>query len=199
MSDRLALANAIEDAGIERGKAQRVASVIFDAIHDNVARKVDVLASETALRADIQALRHDIDAKITGVLADLALIEHRLMTRLGFLAVVLSGIIIAVLQSGSRMAERTPGVASPRRKGAVRGTGLARRLGPGAFPRSGVTRRQALARAALAGVLAGPQAATDHRCVAPAPSAATLVTYERSLARKLRVEAARRWWADVIR
>ena len=33
MSDRLALANAIEDAGIERSKAQRVASVIFDAIH----------------------------------------------------------------------------------------------------------------------------------------------------------------------
>ena len=98
MSDRLALANAIEDAGIERGKAQRVASVIFDAIHDfNVARKVDVLASETALRADIQALRHDLDAKITGMRADLALIEHRLMTRLGGLAVVLSGIIIAVL------------------------------------------------------------------------------------------------------
>ena len=42
MSDRVALANAIADAGIERGKAQRVASVIFDAIHDNVA--VDVLA-----------------------------------------------------------------------------------------------------------------------------------------------------------
>jgi hypothetical protein len=97
MSDRLALANAIEDAGIERGRAQRVASVIFDAIHDNVARKVDVLASETALRADIQALRHDLDAKITGMRADLALIEHRLMTRLGGLAVVLSGIIITVL------------------------------------------------------------------------------------------------------
>jgi hypothetical protein len=80
-----------------RGKAQRVASVIFDAIHDNVARKVDVLASETALRADIQALRHDLDAKITGMRADLALIEHRLMTRLGGLAVVLSGIIITVL------------------------------------------------------------------------------------------------------
>ena len=71
--------------------------MIFDAIHDNVARKVDVLASETALRTDIQALRHDLDAKITGVRADLALIEHRLMTRLGGLAVVLSGIIITVL------------------------------------------------------------------------------------------------------
>jgi hypothetical protein len=44
VSDRLALANAIEDAGIERGKAQRLASVIFDAIHDNVATKADVQA-----------------------------------------------------------------------------------------------------------------------------------------------------------
>ena len=41
------------EAGIERGKARRVASVTFDAIHDNVARKVDVLASVTSLRADI--------------------------------------------------------------------------------------------------------------------------------------------------
>ena len=41
MSDRLALGNAIEDAGIERGKADRIASVIFDAIRENTATKVD--------------------------------------------------------------------------------------------------------------------------------------------------------------
>ena len=114
MSDRVALANAIADAGIERGKAQRVASVIFDAIHDNVA--VDVLASGTALRADIQALRHDLqssdaplDARITGVSADLALVEHRLLTRLGGLAVVLSGIISPCCTIGSRMAAGVSG------------------------------------------------------------------------------------------
>ena len=33
MSDRLVLADAIEDASIERGKVERVTSVIFDAIH----------------------------------------------------------------------------------------------------------------------------------------------------------------------
>src|SRR3984885_12002439 len=33
MSDCLAVANAIEDAGIARDKAQRVASVIFAAVH----------------------------------------------------------------------------------------------------------------------------------------------------------------------
>ena len=75
MSDRLALTNAFEDAGMERGKAQRVATVIFDAIHENVATK-----------SDVEAVR-----------ADLHLVEHRLMTRLGGLAVVLSGLIIAVL------------------------------------------------------------------------------------------------------
>ena len=39
MSDRLALSNAIEDAGIPRDKAQRLASVIFEAIHTSVATK----------------------------------------------------------------------------------------------------------------------------------------------------------------
>jgi hypothetical protein len=36
------------DGGIPRDKAQRIASVIFDAIHDNVATKADVQASEAA-------------------------------------------------------------------------------------------------------------------------------------------------------
>jgi hypothetical protein len=76
MSDRLALANAIEDAGIERAKAERVASVIFDAIRENVATKADIAA----------------------VRADLALVEHRLMTRLGALGVVLAGGVVAALR-----------------------------------------------------------------------------------------------------
>ena len=42
MSDRLALANAIEAAGIDRAKAERVASVIVDIIHDNAATKADL-------------------------------------------------------------------------------------------------------------------------------------------------------------
>lgn len=75
MSDRLALANAIEDAGIERGKAERVASVIFDAIRENVATKADVAA----------------------VRADLTLVEHRLLTRLGGLVVVVAGGVVAAL------------------------------------------------------------------------------------------------------
>ena len=78
MSDRLALANAIEDAGIERAKAERIATVIFDVIHENVATK-----------ADLQAIEKRLNARID-------LVEHRLLTRLGTLAVALSGIIITV-------------------------------------------------------------------------------------------------------
>lgn len=81
MSDRLALANAIEDAGIERGKAERVASVIFDAIHDNVATKADVQASAAALRADIQASEAALRNEIVGVRSMLAAEVGRLDTR----------------------------------------------------------------------------------------------------------------------
>jgi hypothetical protein len=120
MSDRLALANAIEDAGIERDKAQRVASVIFDAIHDNVATKADVQASEAAIRGELRAessqLRAELKGDITSVRALLANEAGRLdtkierldatvkaqpnaiMLRLGTLMVVLTGIILAALR-----------------------------------------------------------------------------------------------------
>lgn len=74
MSDRLALANAIEDAGIARDRAQRLASVIFDAIHDNVATKADLQRTEISLRRDLQAMetrltRHGIAALILATTA----------------------------------------------------------------------------------------------------------------------------------
>jgi len=127
VSDRLALANAIEDAGIERGKAERVASVIFDAIHDNVATKADVQASEASIRSQLQAaessirsqlqtseatLRSEIapirtalvtetarlDAKIDRLDATVKAQPNAVMLRLGTLMVVLTGIIIAALR-----------------------------------------------------------------------------------------------------
>jgi hypothetical protein len=51
MSDRLALANAIEDGGIERAKAERIASVIVDLIRGSVTTRADVLTSEAAIAA----------------------------------------------------------------------------------------------------------------------------------------------------
>jgi hypothetical protein len=106
MSDRLALANAIEDAGTERSKAERVASVIFGAIHDNVATKADIvpLASKVeavaadvraVVRAELQAVRTEVQGVRTDLKGDMALIEHPLLTRLGGLAVVVTGVILA--------------------------------------------------------------------------------------------------------
>jgi hypothetical protein len=108
MSDRLALANAIEDAGIERSKAERVASVIFDAIHDNVATKADVQASEAATRSEITAqigsLRSVIaaeiarlDTRIERLDAKVEPIGSRTSNRLGVLTVAVATLLFAAL------------------------------------------------------------------------------------------------------
>jgi hypothetical protein len=107
MSDRLTLANAIEDAGIERGKAERVASVIIDVIHDSVATKADIAsvrgelaAMKGELKGDIAAVKMEIAGvrmEIAGVSAKADLIEHRLLTRLGGLMIVVGGALFAAL------------------------------------------------------------------------------------------------------
>jgi hypothetical protein len=85
MADRLTLARALEGGGIGRDAAEHIASEIFDAIHENVATKSDLQATETTLRAEFAALR-----------ADLGLVEHRLLTRLGSMVVVATGILVAI-------------------------------------------------------------------------------------------------------
>ena len=109
MSDRLALANTIEDAGVERGRAQRLASAIFDAIHDNVATKADIAPLTTkveavaadvrsVVRAELQAVRTEVQGVRADLKDDLALIERRLLTRLGGLVVVVTGVILAAVR-----------------------------------------------------------------------------------------------------
>jgi hypothetical protein len=104
MSDRLALANAFEDAGIERSKAERVASVIFDVIHDNVATKADLAEVRheieqlgTSLRGEMAQLGMSLRGEIASVRGEMALLEHRLLTRLGGLVVVVAGLLLAAL------------------------------------------------------------------------------------------------------
>ncbi len=85
MADRLTLARALEEGGIGRDAAEHIATEIFDAIHENVATKSDLQATEMALRAEFATLR-----------ADLGLVEHRLLTRLGSMVVVATGILVAI-------------------------------------------------------------------------------------------------------
>ena len=92
MSDRLALANAIKDAGIERAKAERVASAIFDATHANVATKADVQALGAELKAALAAEAARLDARIERL--DGAV--KAIMLRMGGLMVVMTGIVLAL-------------------------------------------------------------------------------------------------------
>jgi hypothetical protein len=101
--------------GIERHKAERVASVIFDAMHDNVATKPDVQQVETSLKADVARAEAALKAEIAGIRSIIAsetarlntrtdrldakvdLVEHRLLTRLGGLVVVVASALFGAL------------------------------------------------------------------------------------------------------
>ena len=91
MTDRLSLANALADANIERQKAERIATEIFDAIHDNVATKQDLHAVETTLKADMQAAEQRMLLRV-------AELEHRLTVRFAGVMVVLTGIVLAAIR-----------------------------------------------------------------------------------------------------
>jgi hypothetical protein len=105
MTDRLSLANALAEAKIERSAAERIATEIFDAIHDNVATKQDLDHIEAALRADIQRLEAATKADLDRLQAAMRELELRLearidrvVVRLGSLIVILTGIILAAIR-----------------------------------------------------------------------------------------------------
>ncbi|MGC2523555.1 MAG: hypothetical protein WA417_13115 [Stellaceae bacterium] len=50
MTDRLTLTRAFEGAGVKSDTAERIATEIYDAIHDNVATKTDLRDLEQRLK-----------------------------------------------------------------------------------------------------------------------------------------------------
>jgi chromatin segregation and condensation protein Rec8/ScpA/Scc1 (kleisin family) len=105
MTDRLSLTNALADANIERQKAERIATEIFDAIHENVATKADVAALqadlqrvEAALKAEITAVRAEVSALEQRMLVRFVELEHRLTVRFASVMVVLTGIVLAAIR-----------------------------------------------------------------------------------------------------
>jgi len=87
LTDRLSLANALADAKIDRPAAERIATEIFDAIHDNVATKADI----ATLRGEMTLLRTELKG-------DIAALEHRLSVRFASVMVVLTGVILAAIR-----------------------------------------------------------------------------------------------------
>lgn len=91
VADRLSLANAFADAKIDRPAAERIATEIFDAIHDSVATKADLRELELRLDARIDRVEQRLKA-------EMASLEHRLLIRLGSLMIVLLGVLFAALR-----------------------------------------------------------------------------------------------------
>jgi pyridoxal biosynthesis lyase PdxS len=82
MADRLTLAHAIEDAGIERTKAEALAGAILEAIHDNVATKIDIRELRSELKADIQELRSELKADIQELRGEMARMDTELRSEM---------------------------------------------------------------------------------------------------------------------
>jgi hypothetical protein len=72
MSDRLALSNAFEEAGIERRHAEHISGVVFEVIRGNVATKADLDALGAGMKADLAALTADIASLADGTKAGIA-------------------------------------------------------------------------------------------------------------------------------
>jgi phage host-nuclease inhibitor protein Gam len=84
VTDRLTLTRAFEGAGLKSGDAERIATEIYEAIHDNVATKTDIAALRTEVKTDIAALRTEVKADIaalrTEVKTDIAALRTEVKT-----------------------------------------------------------------------------------------------------------------------
>lgn len=94
MTDRLSLTNALADANIDRQKAERIATEIFDAIHDNVATKQDLQNVEASLKAEIATVKAEMRELELRVESRI----DRIVVRLGSVMVILAGIILAAIR-----------------------------------------------------------------------------------------------------
>lgn len=101
MTDRLTLTRAFESSGMQSEAAERIATEIYDAIHDNVATKTGI----AAVRSDLHEAELRLEGKIAAVRCDLHEVELRLdgkidrmVARLGALVVIVAGLLFAALQ-----------------------------------------------------------------------------------------------------
>ena len=97
MTDRLTLTRAFEGAGIASEAAERIATEIFDAIHDNVATKADLQHVEAALKADIERVETTLKADVVVVRTDLAAVRTELVHKIDTMVVHLVAAVVVAL------------------------------------------------------------------------------------------------------
>jgi len=69
MTDRLTLTRAFESAGLQSEAAERIATEIYDAIHDNVATKQDLREMEQRLTLRFEQVERRIDTMVNRLVA----------------------------------------------------------------------------------------------------------------------------------
>jgi hypothetical protein len=97
MTDRLNLTRALESSGMQSAAAERIATEIYDAIHDNVATKQDLERIEAALKADLFRLEAALKGEIALVHVDLGRDIDRMVVRLGALVVIVAGLLFGAM------------------------------------------------------------------------------------------------------
>jgi 2-phosphoglycerate kinase len=60
MTDRLTLTRALEGSGMQSAAAERIATEIYDAIHDNVATKADLRELELRLETKFGEVKTEL-------------------------------------------------------------------------------------------------------------------------------------------
>ena len=96
MTDRLTLTRAFEGAGIGGQAAERLATEIYDAIHDNVATKADLRDLEQRLDVRFEA----INTRFETINTRFEQVERKIdatIARLGAIVVVVAGLLFAAL------------------------------------------------------------------------------------------------------
>ena len=97
MSDRLSLAHAIEEAaGLERAKAEQLASAIFVAIEGNVATKADLRAEGTMLRSELTEFRGGVRADLARIDGALDRLRSQVSAMEGRVVLRLIGVMLAL-------------------------------------------------------------------------------------------------------
>ena len=74
MTDRLGLTRAFEGTGLKSDDAERIATEIYDAIHDNVATKVDLDHAVATLRAELREMELRLDTIVAAVVIALTVL-----------------------------------------------------------------------------------------------------------------------------
>jgi LDH2 family malate/lactate/ureidoglycolate dehydrogenase len=102
MTDRLDLAQAFENAGIERRAAEKLADEVFAAIRENVATRDDLRHGVDRLDAEIKQVELGLKVEIEKVRVEIREVEGRLIRWVvgtGIAAVLaLTGIVAGLLK-----------------------------------------------------------------------------------------------------